>query len=202
VECGSLLPLFFVATAAPQTRTAAASCRTPQAALSPVAKKPVPSCSIGTGPLRRNEIDGVVMVTWSLRICALLFSFVMFVSAWDGWQSNQAFAARGQKALIEPLGEYTETTTTKKKLFVKVSESKSHSAELTFTTQTGQRVTVNRNLSDDILGRFLEGEDVYMEYLPEDPRTTRFAGDTSSPFKTALFGLFVLAATILFWKKF
>lgn len=142
------------------------------------------------------------MVPWIVRICALLFSFVMFVSAYDGWQINQAYAAGGQMALIEPLGEYTESTTTKKKLFIKVGESKSHSAELAFTTVDGQRVTVNRSLSDDILQRFLDGEDVYMEYLPDEPRTARFAGETSSPLKAALFGLLVLVATIMFWKKF
>lgn len=142
------------------------------------------------------------MTTWILRICTLLFAFVMFVSAWDGWQTNQAYAARGQKALIEPLGEYTETTTTKKKLFIKVGESKSHSADLAFTTAEGQRVTINRNLSDEMLGRFLEGEDVYMEYLPEAPGTARFAGDTSSPVKAVLFGLLVLAIAIVLWKKF
>jgi hypothetical protein len=152
--------------------------------------------------LRRNETNGVAVTTWVLRICTLVFSFAMFFGAWDGWQRNQAYAARGRKALIEPLGEYTETTTTKKKLFIKTGESKSHSAELTFTTREGRRVTVNRNLSDEILGRFLEGDDVYIEYLPEEPRTTRFAGETSSPVKSALFGLLALAAAVLFWKKF
>ncbi len=142
------------------------------------------------------------MTTWVLRICTLLFSFTMFFAAWDGWQRNQAYAERGQKALVEPLGEYTETTTTKKRLFIKTGESKSHSAELAFTTQAGQRVLVNRDLSDEVLGRFLEGEDVYIEYLPEEPRTTRFAGETSSPVKSALFGLVVLAAAVLLWKKF
>jgi hypothetical protein len=142
------------------------------------------------------------MTTWVMRVCALLLAFAMFFGAWDGWQTNKAYAARGQKALIEPLGEYTETTTTKKKFFIKTSESKSHSAELAFTTGAGQHITVNRDLSDDILQRFLDGDDVYMEYLPDEPRTARFAGQTSSPITAALFGIVVLAATILFWKKF
>lgn len=147
-------------------------------------------------------LTGVAVVTWTLRICGLVFSATMFVSASDGWQTNQAFSARGQQALVEPMQEYTETTKIKKKFSIEVDESISHSAELAFTTASGQRISVKKNLPDDILARFLEGEDVYVEYLPEDPKRARFAGETSSPIGLALLGLAVLTGTALFWKKF
>ncbi len=125
----------------------------------------------------------------------------MFFSAWNAWQTNQAFSARGQQALVEPMEEYTETITTRKKLLIKIGESTSHSAELAFTTASGQRIGVNMSLPDDILARFLDAEDVHMEYLPEAPEQARFAGETSSPITLALSGLAALAGTILLWKK-
>jgi hypothetical protein len=141
------------------------------------------------------------MVTWILRGCAIIFTLMMFFGSWNGFVENQQFKSHGQKALIEPLEGYTETTTTKKKLGITISEYKSHSAELFFLTQDKQRIKVNKVIPDELLKQFLAGEAVYIEYLPESPTLTRFPGQSLSPFLAAVLGLLSLAITYFLWRK-
>lgn len=141
------------------------------------------------------------MVTWTLRICAIILALTGFYASWHGFVENRSFSMHGQKVLVEPIAEYTETTTTRKQLGVKVGESTAHSAEIFFTTLDMQRIRVNRSIPDDVLIAFLSGSEVYIEYLPEAPTTTRFMGHGSSPFLSALLGLLVVALTWLFWRK-
>jgi hypothetical protein len=125
----------------------------------------------------------------------------MFVASWNGFVENRQFRNHGQKALVEPIGEYTETTTTRTQLGIEVGQSKSHSAALFFTTLDKQRLRVNRHIPDDVLNTFLSGGDVCIEYLPDAPSTTRFLGHSSSPVLSALLGLLTVAVTWLFWRK-
>ncbi len=141
------------------------------------------------------------MVSWVLRLCVITFGVTMLFAAWNGFVENREFRAQGQRATVEPLVQYTETTTTKKKLGIKVGESKSKSAELTFTTQDGRRITVQRNLPDSVFDKFAVGEPVAIEYLPNSATTTRFVGESSSPISASMFGILSLVATYIFWKR-
>lgn len=141
------------------------------------------------------------MVSWTLRICAIVFALMMFIGSWNGFLENQAFKEQGQKVPTEPLGKYTETITAKKKLFIKTGESKVHSAEIIFTTLDKQRINVNKNIPDEVFAHYLAGDKVYIEYLPQTPTTTRFDGESASPVLSALFGIAVLIGTVLFWRK-
>jgi hypothetical protein len=141
------------------------------------------------------------MITWVLRLCALTFAVAMFFAAWNGAVENHEFRAHGQQATVEPITQYIETTTTRKKLGIEVGQSKSKSAELTFTTPDGRKITVEKNLSDSVFARFMAHDAVVIEYLPNSPTTTRFAGESSSPITTGLVGLLSLLATYVFWKR-
>jgi hypothetical protein len=140
------------------------------------------------------------MTTWVLRGCAVLMTAMMFIASWNGFVENGRFNSVGEKAVVQPIKEYTETTTTKTKLGVQVSESKTKSALLTFTTKDRQAITVNRNLPDEIFAKLAAHEPVYIEYLPDSPTTTRFEGDTAWPLLNALLGLIGTAATYFLWN--
>ena len=141
--------------------------------------------------------------TWVLRSCGVLMTLLAFWSSWNGSVENRTYAEHGQVATLAPLSEYKETTTTKKKLgIIKVSETKTRSAEMTFQTPDGASYTINRNLPDDVFDKFSAGKPVEIEYLPEHPVTTaRFVDHPAMPFMSGVFGLVVAAATWFFWKR-
>jgi len=143
------------------------------------------------------------MRTWVLRSCGVLMTLLSFYSSWNGYVENNTFAAQGKVATLAPIAGYTETTTIKKKFgIIKVSETKTRSAQMTFETPDGSSYTINRNLPDDVFDKFSAGKPVDIEYLPEHPMTTaRFVGHPAMPMESALFGLVVAAATYFFWKK-
>lgn len=114
---------------------------------------------------------------------------------------NRAFLSHGRQALAQPITRYMETTTTKKKLGIKVGESVTHSAEIFFTTLDKQRIKVNRNMPDDVFKLFVTGSRVYVEYLPESPGTARFVGHSASPFMSASLALIAAGLTVIFWRR-
>ena len=143
------------------------------------------------------------MRTWVLRGCGVLMALTAFYASWNGYVENGTYAERGQVATLAPITQYTEKTTIKKKLgIIKVSETKTKSAVMTFETPDGSSYTINRNLPDDVFDKFSAGKPVEIEYLPEHPMTTaRFVGHPSMPMESALFGLVVAVATYFFWKR-
>jgi hypothetical protein len=142
-----------------------------------------------------------MLVTWTLRGCAILFALAMFVGTWSGAKVNHQFSDHGQRAVAEPLDRYMETTTVKKKLGITVSETTSKSAEVFFTTADHQRIKVNRHLPDKEFARFSAGEPVYIEYLPEEPGSVRFMGHSESPWLCGLLGVIALIIAKVFWRK-
>lgn len=141
------------------------------------------------------------MLTWTLRGCALILIPTLLFAGWDGFAENRAFAARGQRVLVDPIEAYTARTSTTTQLGVVVNEQTSNSAELFFHIDDGRRVRVNRVVPDDVLARLMAGADVYMEYLPDAPESARFEGEARAAFAPAAAGLLVAAATIVFWRK-
>jgi hypothetical protein len=141
------------------------------------------------------------MVTWILRLCAITLALTMLFAAWNGVVENREFRAYGERATAEPIAQYTETTTTTKKFGIEVDQSKSKSAELTFTTRDGRKVTVQKVLSDGVFDQFRAHAPVVIEYLPNSPTTTRFAGESSSPITASLLGLLFLVGTYIFWNR-
>lgn len=141
------------------------------------------------------------MISWTLRVCALLGAGILLFIAVDGFRKNQRFARSGLSAPAEPIAGYAERTTTTKQLGIKVGESKLQTAEIFFTTQDRRRIRVHMGLPEDVLADFVAGKTVYVEYLPDEPTHTRFKGRTSSPGIMALAGAAALAATVLLWRR-
>jgi len=89
-------------------------------------------------------------------------------------QDYQAFQAHGESAIVEPIKAYTETT--RKKKWTGQVTGVSYSADLTFRTKSGERVTApSQTLPPGILEAFRSGAKVSIQYLPENPTTIRFA---------------------------
>jgi hypothetical protein len=141
------------------------------------------------------------MVTWVLRLCAITFAVTMLVGAWNAVVKNREFRAHGQRAIVEPIAQYTQTTTTTRKLGIEIGQTKSKNADLTFTTLDGRRITVQKGLSDSVFAQFEAHTPVFIEYLPDSPTTTRFVGESWSPITTGMLGLLTLVATCIFWKR-
>jgi hypothetical protein len=141
------------------------------------------------------------MVRWALRICAILMVALFLVGAVRGFAENRRFSGHALKAVVEPIEQYTETTTTKRKLFVKISETKSYSSKIFFTTADNRRIGVNKNLSEELLERFRNGEKVFIQYLPEDPTLTRFPGEGPSPFWSLVLAFAVVGVARFYWKR-
>lgn len=141
------------------------------------------------------------MISWTLRVCGLLFAGILLFFAVDRIRENQRFARSALSAPAEPIAGYTERTTTTKQVGIKIGESKLQTAWIFFTTQDRRRVRVHMGLPEDVLADFRAGKTVTVEYLPDDPSLARFKGHTSSPWSMALGGAAVLAATVLFWRR-
>ena len=143
------------------------------------------------------------MRSWVLRGCGVLMALMAFYASWNAYVENGTYAAQGKVATLAPISEYTERTTTKTKLgIIKVSETKTKSAVMTFETPDGSSYTINRNLPDDVFDKFSAGKPVEIEYLPEHPvSSARFVGHPSMPIESGVFGIVVALATYLFWKR-
>ena len=141
--------------------------------------------------------------TWVLRGCGVAVTLLSVFSSWNGYVENNTYADHGQVATLAPISKYKETTTTKKKFgIIKISETKTRSAQMTFETPDGSSYTINRNLPDDVFDKFSAGKPVDIEYLPQHPMTTaRFVGHPAMPIESGIFGLLVAAATYFFWRK-
>ena len=141
------------------------------------------------------------MVTWALRICAIVLALTLFTASWSGLAENRAFRAHGARARVDPIEKYTVAVTTRTNLGVTVEQSRRKSAKISFTTRDRQRVTVNRVLPEEVLAAFRSGADVFIDYLPADPTTTRVPGHESRPLVVASLGVLVVALTWVFWQK-
>lgn len=141
------------------------------------------------------------MVRWTLRACAILLIVTMLFGILNACSENRRFNTTAKKAVVEPITEYKETTTTKKKLgFIPVSTTKSYSARIYFTTNENKRIGVNKDLSEEVLARFKKGDKVFIDYLADEPTMTRFPGEGPSPFWALLFLVAIVATTVYFWK--
>jgi hypothetical protein len=141
------------------------------------------------------------MISWVMRGCVVLMAALCFYTAWEQAGKNAEFDRQGEKALIQPFSEYTETTTVRTKLGIEVGRDVSQSAVLEFTTAAGDRVAVNRKLPKDVFEKFSAGQPVYMEYLRERPSINRFEGHPAQPLITALLGLAFAVGGWFFWKR-
>lgn len=117
------------------------------------------------------------MSKWLQVLCLALVSAGALFLTWNTYSENSSFRKLGKTALVDPPEKYTEETRTKKKVLTGTeTTSTSRWASMTYTAEGGRKVTFKRELSDDILNKFQRGEKVYVQYLPGEFNSERFAG--------------------------
>ena len=142
------------------------------------------------------------MKTWILRICLSIAVATFLYAAWDDFRTNAAFTKRGQQVAVIVPSTYTETTTTRTQLGLKVGETKTQSAELSIPLDHGRIVKVNRNLPDDVFAKMTSGQPVMMEYLPEDIwGSARFVGHPGRPWLDLGIALALSLGTVFLWRR-
>ena len=127
------------------------------------------------------RILGVCLAVWILSL------------SWSTFLDNRAFKKYGQRAYVEPVKEYTVTTTTfkSKKTGETTSEYKKNSVEAYFTTADNERVKIARAIPQAVVEQLIAGETVQLTYLPDRPQKVRFDGEVGRP------GLGTLTAAVL-----
>ena len=86
--------------------------------------------------------------------------------------NERALASHGKEATVEPVAGYTKTVHKNRN-----TTTTRIDADVTFQTEAGERITVNKGLSREQLSKLASGQPVSIRYLPESPRTTRLEGE-------------------------
>ena len=139
---------------------------------------------------------------FSLAVCLGLALFLTFKGFSDK-AKDDAFDSRGEMVLLEPVKQFDVIKHTTKKDHHTTRSSTSYQATMGFNTKTGQHITVKRKMPKQIYNDLNNGKDVYIQYLPEDPQTTRFKG---YPLQTKFEWFFIVllfgaAGAMFLWKK-
>lgn len=92
------------------------------------------------------------------------------------FNQSHTLDSHGKTAVLTSVSNLTKIIERDKDSF---RTSTRYTATLTFKTEDGRDVTIEREFSESMQRRLKGGGPVYIEYLPEDPHTTRFAGEFS-----------------------
>ena len=94
----------------------------------------------------------------------------------------------GRDAVVTRIDHHREQRTRRGMVF--------HTAELTFRTDEGKRVSVVRDLPQPVVDRMERGEVLKLRYLPADPERARFAED-GAPRWMWWMALAIIAASVV-----
>lgn len=101
-----------------------------------------------------------------VMLIGLVFTVVGIKRSMD----DKAFEKRGKEAVVQPLESYTRIT---RKQGVS-TRSVEYKGNLTFVTDSGQSVTVEKSIPEALLQDLQSGRKVVILYLPDDPYKNRF----------------------------
>lgn len=107
-------------------------------------------------------------------IAVFLFGLALTAISIKDTIDDRAFEDRGKTAVVDPIDHYTEVTKKRRNTV----ESVSYKADLTFHTESGQAITVNKKISEEALQNFQAGRPVTIRYLPDNPLNTRLGNET------------------------
>jgi len=136
-------------------------------------------------------------LSWVTNISLLFLIVIALYATGQSFIQDWQFSNHGQQAVVEPIMQYEEVTRTQKKMGITTSESKSYNAEITFTTSANERIRVRKGIPKEVLEKFVNDRPVYIKYLPEEPRTTRFPEEGSGSM-VLLFFVLVLCGVFYF----
>lgn len=124
----------------------------------------------------------------------ILVGLVYALFSAKGMLDDRSLAQRGKSATIQPLEKYTKETK-------KSSHLVSYKADLTFETESGEKVTVTRTLPDGLLQQLTSGEEVQIRYLPDNPTVARLSHEGQGRGADIGVGVLVLAFGIFWFRR-
>lgn len=132
-----------------------------------------------------------------VRIFGILCALGMFHLSWQCYGENKAFRLYGQKAQIEPIDHYTETTKTHKtkRLGIETGKSTTRKVDAFFFTKADELVEVD-NVPREIVDRLIGGGVVEITYLSNNPQKIRYNDQPANTGMAALVGLVMLIASL------
>jgi len=122
------------------------------------------------------------------KILGVIIGIVCVVVGVSERSSIQRLQASGKTAIVAPIGEYTERTR---------KGSHTYTAEFTFETENGSKITKSKSFPKELLADFEAGTPVKVFYDPRDPAEFVFEKDEPSWF-VVLAGVGMAIAALIF----
>jgi hypothetical protein len=128
------------------------------------------------------------------RLLGICFAIGMFFSAWEGHVENKAFQLYGQKAYIEPIDKYIVKTETYKSKQAGGADSvvKSNIIDAYFRTVDNHRVKIISKIPQEVVSRVINGENVQITYVSNDPTMVRFDNQSANTASLGVIGIVIL----------
>lgn len=147
------------------------------------------------------------MLIFIIRIFCILTALSMFSLTWKGYNENKAFRLYSQKAQLTPVDRYTEKITISKPKkdspffdnTPKVYKKKSISTY--FITSNNERIEVSSDIPPLIVEKMINGEDVVVTYVSNNPKLVRYDDRTINTPGAAITGIVFLLASFFRWRR-
>jgi hypothetical protein len=137
------------------------------------------------------------MLNWFTNIFLAFMGIYFLFSSIGEFNEHREIMNNGKIAIVNPLGQYLETTRTTKKLFITTSETKSFKSDISFLDENENMVTIrNRSIPKDVLNKFMGGEVVTIKYLPNNTLNNKFPSEGSGA--STFFWMGVAALALLY----
>jgi len=129
--------------------------------------------------------------------CAIVFAGLLIRDSRHSEQTEKAFADHGRMADVLPIDHYTQHS--ERRSGTGQSRDTYKSADLSFVTAEGQRITKTHQLDESEFQVLKNGGTLHMQYLPEDAwASSRLEGHPKTTWiGYVLGGLLVLYALVL-----
>ncbi len=124
------------------------------------------------------------MKKFILALVLLLAGFLMLRSSWQSESMNVDVAKGGITVLSEPIPAYNK--------WVKPRGGVNFNIGIRFTTQKGERVHGNREISSVFARDFKPNMQVKIRYLPEDPQQFVIVGEEEAGLSLTRLAAFIM----------
>ena len=128
-------------------------------------------------------------------VAGILLSLAGFSAAWDRYRDSSEFQHDGQKAVVEPVSEYTLEKTT----YSDGTSKSKYVVEARFVTADGRNITASRILPEELAVKLINGGKVELTYLSNQPEKVRFEGESTKKNDGGLVAIVLLLISLLAW---
>lgn len=131
----------------------------------------------------------------ALLLC--LVGGVLSIYAAVDLMNGRALDARGVSTTLERPEQVTQLTHKKGGRVDRIT----YEGQVSFVTESGERITVKKSLATELVEKWQRGEDVEVLYLPDKPRTVRLEGERNADRESVVLGLLILAVGVFLFRR-